>query len=205
MRHALTCLLLAALAGCSVLPAGRPRPVSHHVLTIPAAPAPATSAARLAGGVLLLRDTDTPGIFQSVRLVYSREPGTLNYYQYARWSETPARTFNALLRQRLNAAGLYDAVVSLGAGVAADYQLNTRLRDFQHDAAAVPGVARVSLEAELVRRGDGRLLAREAFQAEAPAPSHDAAGAAAGLGQASGRVIEALAAWLARVQPMDAR
>jgi len=200
-------LLLAALAatllsGCFGL-AGRPRPVSHFVLEIPAAASAQPTASR--AGVLLLRDTETPGVFQSVRLVYSRTPGALSYYQYARWSDAPARSLNARLRQRLNDSGPFAAVAPLGAGVRAEYQLNTRLREFFHDAAHAPGVARVTVEAELVRREDGRLLARELFRAEAPAASYDAAGAAAALGVASGRLVDELGAWLARVRPADAR
>jgi len=190
-----------------MLSGGRPQPVSHHVLSIPAS-APTSHASPTtgkAGAVLLLRDTETPGVFQSVRLVYSRTPGILSYYQYARWSETPARALNTLLRQRLNDSGLYGAVVPIGAGVQADYQLNTRLQNFFHDDAQSPGVARVTLEAELVGRRDARLIARQVFQAEAPVASHDATGAATGLGLASGRALDELTAWLARVQPVDAR
>lgn len=195
---------IVCLAGCGQV--GRPHPVSHHVLRVPeagAAVAPADAGARQ--GALLVRDTETPGVFQSVRLVYSRTPDTLSYYQYARWSEAPARSLNAHLRQRLNATGPFGAVVPLGAGVQAEYQLNTRLRDFHHDAAQPPGVARVTLEAELVRRRDAQLIARQVFTAQAPAPSHDAAGAAASLGLASGRLLDDLVAWLARVRAQDAR
>jgi len=201
----LTLLLsVVCLAGCGQV--GRPHPVSHHVLRVPdagAAVAPADAAARQ--GVLLVRDTETPGVFQSVRLVYSKTPDTLSYYQYARWSEAPARSLNAHLRQRLNATGPFEAVVPLGAGVQAEYQLNTRLRDFYHHAAQPPGVARVTLEAELVRRRDARLIARQLFTAQAPAPSHDAAGASASLGLASGRLLDDLVVWLARVRAQDAR
>jgi cholesterol transport system auxiliary component len=198
-------LLLVALAGCSML-AGRPRPVSHHVLLIP--PGAAFTSSRDIGrnaDVILLRDTEAPGVFQSVRLVYSRTPGALSYYQYARWAETPARSLNGLMRQRLNASGLFGAVVPLGAGVQAEYQLNTRLQDFFHDVSLTPGVARVTLEAELVSRRDARLIARQVFRGEAPVVSDDATGAASGLGQASGRALDDLVAWLARVRPVDAR
>lgn len=197
-------LLLLGLAGCTLMPAGRPQPVSHHLLTLPAA-APQTPPARPARAVLLVRETETPGAFQSIRLVYSRSPGTLNYYQYARWAETPSRALNAQLRQRLNGAGLYAAVVPLGAGVSADYQLNTRLQAFHHDASTRPGQARVSLEAELVSRSDARLVARQSFLVEAPVASYDARGAAVALGEASGQILDELTAWLARVQPVDAR
>ncbi len=207
MRRVFTVLLLSTQLGCTMLPAGRPHPISHFVLSMPpVAPVqPASAAPRQPVAALLVRETETPGVFQSVRLVYSRAPGALSYYQYARWSEMPARSLNTLLRQRLNVSGLYGAAVPLGAGVQADYQLNTRLQSFFHDVTQPPGVARVTLEAELVSRHDARLIARQVFQTEATVASQDATGAATGLGQASGRALDELVAWLVRVQPMDAR
>lgn len=194
-RHWLL-LLPLFLGGCGML-AGRPHPVSHHVLAVPPAAAqPGTPVAT----TLLVRDTEAAGMLQGPPLLYSRAPGTLSAYQYARWAEPPAARFNLLLRQRLETAGLYQAVAEMGAGVRGDQQLNTRLLEFHHDAAQSPGQARVALEADLVDRRDGRLLARQRFQARAPAPSHDAAGAAAALGVASGRVMDEVVDWLGRVR-----
>lgn len=201
-RIALAAIGLVFLAGCGML-AGRPHPVSHHVLEVPAAPFPITGAP--ATGVLLLRETEAPGIHQSLNLVYSRSPGTLSHYQYARWSEIPARRFDTLLRQRLDAGGRFQAVAAVGAGVRGDFQLNARLLDFHHDAAQPPGFARVALEVELVDRRDARLIARELLWSQAPAPSHDALGAATALGRASGQVLDELVNWLDRVRQRDAR
>ncbi len=189
-------LLPLFLGGCGML-AGRPHPVSHHLLTVPpAAVQPATPIET----TLLLRDTEAAGMLQGLPLLYSRAPGTLSPYQYARWVEPPAARFNLLLRQRLEAANLYLAVAEMGAGVRGDQQLNTRLLAFHHDATQPPGQARVDLEAELVDRRDGRLLARQRFQAQAPAPSHDAAGASAALGVASGRIMDDVVDWLGRLR-----
>lgn len=201
-RAALIFALALALAGCNVL-AGRPRPVSLYVLQAPMASAAAPAARSSAA--LLLGDTDAPGIYQGLNLVYSRTPGTLSQYQYARWSELPARRFNTLLRQRLDTSGLFQSVADVGAGVRGDLQLNIRLLEFQHDAAQPPGVARVALEAELVDRRGATLVARRLFHAETPAPSHDATGAALALGRASGQALDELVAWLERVRPPDAR
>ncbi len=201
-RAPLILALVLALAGCNML-AGRPHPVSLYVLPAPTA-APAAPASRSAA-VLLVGDTDAPGIYQSLNLVYSRAPGTLSQYQYARWSELPARRLNILLRQRLDASGLFQSVADVGAGVRGDLQLNTRLLEFQHDAAQPPGVARVALEAELVDRRSATLVARRLFQAESPAPSHDAPGAALALGRAGGQALDELVGWLERVRPPDAR
>jgi ABC-type uncharacterized transport system auxiliary subunit len=95
--------------------------------------------------------------------------------------------------------------VPLGSGVQGDYQLNFRVLDFLHNAVQTPGSAYVKLEVELVQRSTARLIAQQVFVADVPIPELTAAAAAKGLGQASGQVLDATIAWLARVQPADAR
>lgn len=198
MRHFLWVILLLGLAGCS-LPGAREQAIRYFVLETPeVATVAASDASR---PVLLLRDAEAGVFVQSLRLIYSREAGTQAYYQYAFWTEPPPKRLQMLLRQRLLASGLYGGVVPLGAGVQGDYQLNFRLLDFFHNAATTPGRAVVKLEADLVERGSGRLLAQRTFAAQAVLPSQDAAAAAAGLGRASGEVIEAMMVWLSEVQP----
>lgn len=198
MRYFMWVILLLGLAGCS-LPGAREQAIRYFVLVTPDAAAVAASDA--SRPVLLLRDAEAGVFVQSLRLIYSREPGTQAYYQYAFWTEPPPKRLQMLLRQRLLASGLYGGVVPLGAGVQGDYQLNFRLLDFFHNAATTPGQAVVKLEADLVERGSGRLLAQRTFASQAVLPSQDAAAAAAGLGRASGEVIEAMMVWLNAVQP----
>lgn len=198
MRYFMWVILLLGLAGCS-LPGAREQAIRYFVLVTPDAAAVAASDA--SRPVLLLRDAEAGVFVQSLRLIYSREPGTQAYYQYAFWTEPPPKRLQMLLRQRLLASGLYGGVVPLGAGVQGDYQLNFRLLDFFHNAATTPGQAVVKLEADLVERGSGRLLAQRTFASQAALPSQDAAAAAAGLGRASGEVIEAMMVWLNAVQP----
>jgi ABC-type uncharacterized transport system auxiliary subunit len=155
--------------------------------------------------VLLLRDAEPGGLSQSLRLTFSRAPGTQAQYQYARWNEAPPKRLHTLLRQRLLASGLYAGVLPLGAGVQGDYQLNFRLLDFFHNAVQTPGHAHMVLEVELLQRGTARLVAQQTFSADVPLANQDAAAAAKGLGQASGQVLDAVIAWLARLQPVDAR
>jgi ABC-type uncharacterized transport system auxiliary subunit len=200
------CLAAAfALSACS-LPGARTQPLSHYVLEVPAATAPAR--AMPANGirpVLLLRDAEPGGQAQSLRLSYCRTPGTLAQYQYARWVEAPPKRLHTLLRQRLLASGLYAGVVPLGDGVQGDYQLNFRLLDFFHDATKSPGRAHVALEVELVQRSSARLVGQQLFVADVTLSGENAAAAATALGQASGQVLDTVIAWLARVQPLDAR
>lgn len=203
MRHIVVIVLLFGLAACS-LPGARKQAIRYFVLETPVLDTPAPVAAASSDAsrpVLLLRDAEAGVFVQSLRLIYSRKPGTQAYYQYAFWTEPPPKRLQTLLRERLQASGLYAGVVPLGAGVQGDYQLNFRLRDFFHNAATTPGRAEIKLEADLIERGSGRLLAQRSFAAQAVLPSQDAAAAAAGLGRASAEVMDAMLLWLNAVQP----
>ena len=186
------CLATLMLAGCS-LP-GKSRPgISYYVLTDPGpvAPSPSTRAA-----TLLLREMEAAPFYQDTRLAFSRAPGTRGQYQYAQWSEPVPRRLAWMLRQRLEAAGVFRQVAPLGSGVLGDFQLNSRLVDFFHDASQTPGVALVVMEAELVRRADGSLADRRIFVAQVPVASYDAAGAADALGRGANKVMDEVVTWL---------
>lgn len=196
----IACLAVALVSGCS-LPGARTHALSHYVLEVP--PPSVVAAAAISRPVLLLRDAEPGGFSQSLRLVYSRTPGTQAHYQYARWNEAPPKRLHTLLRQRLLASGLYAGVVPIGAGVQGDYQLNVRLLDFFHNAEKTPGSAHIKLEAELLQRATARLIGQQVFVAEVPLSDQNAAAAAAGLGLASGQALDAVVTWLARVQPFS--
>ena len=194
-------LLGVLLGGCLRMP-GPGQAVTYHVLTDPG---PVVKSPQPHAGTLLVREMDAPALYQVPSLVFSREAGTRTHYQFARWSEPPAKRLTWLLRQRLEAAGVFEVVSPLGGGVRGDYQLNTRLVDFYHDAASPPGVVLLVLEAELLRRTDARLLKRRMFVAQQPVTSHDAAGATEAMGRAANRVIDELTLWLAQVVSAQGR
>lgn len=193
MKSLLWLLPLAWLAGCGALP-GPARPVTHYVLTDPG---PVQPAARTLPGVLLLREMDASAFYQEPRLAYSSRPGTRANYEFAYWAELPAKRLTWLLRQRIEASGTVATVAPLTGGIIGDYQLNTRLIDFYHDAATPPGMVLLLIEAELVRRDRGVLVGRRIFVFQEPVASYDAAGAAEAMNRAANRVIDEIVAWLA--------
>ncbi len=203
MTRRATLYLLASLllAGCVRLPSPS-QPVTYHVLTDPGPVVPST---RTHTGTLLVREMDASGLYQVSNLVFSRNPGTRTDYQFARWSEPPAKRLTWLIRQRLEAAGAFAVVSPLGGGVRGDYQLNTRLIDFYHEASTPPGVALLIIEAELVRRSDARLIARRMFVGQENVTTHDAQGAADAMGRAATQVIDALTLWLTEAAAPEPR
>ncbi len=144
----------------------------------------------------LLREMDVPAFYQVPRLAYSREAATRNHYEYARWSEPVGQRLTWLLRQRIEGSRVFDSVATLGSGVLGDYQLNTRLVDFYHEASAPPGVVLLVLEAELIHRESARLIDHRLFVSQIPVARHDAAGAADAMGIAANQAIDEVILWL---------
>jgi cholesterol transport system auxiliary component len=188
------------LTGCLMRPAERP--ATYHVLTDPG---PVIKSAKTHPGALLVRQMDAPAFYQAPRLVYSREPGTRAHYEYAHWSESPTRRLTWILMQRLESSGVFAVVAPLGGGVSGDYQLNTRLIDFYHEASTPPGVVLLVLEAELVRRGTAELVSRRIFVAQVPVAAFDAEHAADAMGRAANQVVDELTAWMAQAASGEGR
>ncbi len=184
-------ILLALLAGCSVLPQRTTE--THYLLTDPG---PLLFSAYNHPGVLLLREMDVPAFYQAPRLAYSREAGTRSHYELARWTEPVGQRLTWLLRQRIEQSGVFDTVAALGSGVVGDYQLNTRLVDFFHEATDPPGVVLLVLEAELIHRESARLASHRLFVSQIPLARYDAAAAADAMGIAANHVIDEVILWL---------
>jgi cholesterol transport system auxiliary component len=193
MRALGLCACAAGLAACSLLPGAPSQPVVHYILTDPG---PLVFGAYTHPGVLLLREMDVPAFYQVPRLAYSREAGTRSHYEYARWSEPVGQRLTWLLRQRIEQAKVFDNVAGLSSGVLGDYQLNTRLVDFFHEAASPPGVVLLVLEAELIRRDTAQLIGHRLFVSQIPVARHEAAAASDAMGVAANQVIDELILWL---------
>ncbi len=192
-RYATVLCVSLTLAGCSLIPWTGRQPVTHYILTDPG---PLVFGAYTHRGVLLLREMDVPAFYQVPRLAYSSEAGTRSHYEYARWSEPIGQRLTWLLRQRVEAAKVFDNVASLGSGVLGDYQLNTRLVDFFHESATPPGVVLLILEVELIRRDSAQLIGHRLFVSQIPVARHDAAAAADAMGVAANQVVDELILWL---------
>jgi ABC-type uncharacterized transport system auxiliary subunit len=194
-------LLLFTAAACS-MKLGTPAPaVVSYVLRDPGAGAAPTYTHT--DQSLLIREVNAPALIGNRRMIFSRTPHTRQAYQYASWTEPVATRLTTLLTDRLAASGIFSVVTRRGVGILTNLQLAVELREFYHDAANKPGTARLKIDARLVDTAASRIVARQQFQAAAPLPSYDAAGAATALSNAVSTVMDDLTIWLAAT--VDAR
>jgi cholesterol transport system auxiliary component len=187
------CVLLLTLAGC----AGVNAPQHYYVLeaAAPASPPEAAQPAAAASApILFVAPTTAPAFYDSQDIVYSRSPGTRSYYQLNSWTEPPGRRLDSLLVERLDRSGAFASVSASTDGVRGRLILTTHLVEMYHDAATLPGTARIALTAVL-SDPTHRIEGQRRFTASAPATTPDAAGAVKGFDVALGPLLDEVVQW----------
>ncbi|OYW38584.1 MAG: hypothetical protein B7Z35_06815 [Hydrogenophilales bacterium 12-61-10] len=194
--------LLAAsmlLGGCLNLgDASKAPAVVYYVLRDTGPAAPVSAAVPLPVATLRVLDTTTGNFYDTEKLVFSRSPDTRGLYQYARWTERPGKRFTELMRARLERQGGWN--VSGGASVPADWQLDTELVEFYHDATSEPGQVRLVLRAAVIDIRQRTVLGQRVFEQQVPLERYDAAAAAQASSLAVSRLLDELTPWLASLK-----
>lgn len=185
----------AALAGCISIGPGDPTPRTWYELAMPptAEPAPRTDPRSLWIDVLA-----GSSFYEAVAIAFSRAPAQRAYYQFASWTEPVDERLARIVERNLRDRKLFADVGTVGGGTRAQLYLRIVVKDFYHDAAVEPGVARVAFSVELLEVATRRILGREDFSRDAPVAQADAASAVAAFDVAVAGTLDELADWLAR-------
>ena len=137
-------------------------------------------------------------------MAFSRAPDTRGLYQYAHWTERPARAFGQLVADSAGCPARDSrAWRQPGSGVKGDWLLDTELLAFYHDAVTAPGSVRVALRADVVDVRNRSLVARKRFEVSVPAASYDAAGAAQAFNLATSTLLDQMSSWLQTLPMTD--
>jgi len=192
-RAALVLVAATCVAGC--LGGSSVPPRTYYVLQdqAPASDAAAASPGRQS---LVVAASAADVFYDAESLVFSRSQGERAYYQFAAWTDRPARSVVQLTERRLQSRGRFASVTSMSAGVRADLLLNIGIVQFYHDVAAHPAVVRVELTAELIDWRTRSLLAQRTFTASAQVATDDAQAAAAAFNRAVTAALDALVPWV---------
>ena len=181
--------------GCGSLSTPAPRFEYFVIEDLRAGAAAQAGAPPRVERTLLMTTGATQALYDSDRIVFTRDGDGRAYYQYSNWSERPARRILTLTEIRLARGGSFKAVAQTLAGVRGDLVMSLRLDELIHDASRPPGSVRASLTAELVDWRTRTLAARRTFSHSAPVASADARGAARAASVAVTALIDELAVW----------
>ncbi|HEY6942302.1 ABC-type transport auxiliary lipoprotein family protein [Dokdonella sp.] len=188
-------LLALPLAACSSLFNVQCTPFTIYSPKL-AAPAAQAATARV-DWQLAVETPLASDALDTVRIVVMPSPGVIEVYPGARWSDSAPALLRNLIVQGFERSGRIAGVGSSASGLRADYALGIALHDFQleMDGAAH---AVIRLQARLLDYTTNRVLATQAFSAEAPAAGHDAAAAFAAFETALNQLVPQLVDWTLR-------
>ncbi len=129
------------------------------------------------GKTLLISMPNAAPGFDIPMLMYSKGGYELEYYTEARWVDTPARMLLPLLVYRLEATGLFKAVLSAATSpIAAELRLDTEIVRLQHLRKTYPYPTRLVLRVQLLDMDAHQVIATQVFKIEKNAPSDSAEG-----------------------------
>jgi cholesterol transport system auxiliary component len=143
--------------------------------------------------VLLLDQPQAAAGYDSTRMVYQRQPQTLESYTQSAWVDTPARMLAPLLLHALqNDTGLR-AVLLAPSPARADLRLQTSVLRLEQDFLQQPSRVHFALQATLSDQRTRSVLGWKRFDVSVNAGSNDAAGGAAAANVAVQAALQQLA------------
>ena len=137
-----------------------------------------------------------PG-FTTERMAYTTQAQRLDYFAYHEWVDTPARMLAALMESRLDASGLFGAVVSGSPEIKTTLRLDAELLRLQQDFTGTGSAVNLAIKVKLIDVPGRALLDVKTFSySEAAADANPEAGVDA-ANRAAGRFLAELTTWVA--------
>ena len=121
-------------------------------------------------------------------MAYVEAPNRIDYFAYHEWADTPARMMLSLLERRLDASGLFRAVMTTSGAVIPDLRLDTKIFTLQQVFDSTGSRAEIRAKIMLYDIEASELLLAKTFELSEPA---DASNPEAGVAAAN-RAVERL-------------
>ncbi|WP_232829458.1 ABC-type transport auxiliary lipoprotein family protein [Tropicimonas sp. IMCC34043] len=190
----LTVLLGFSLSGCGALSVlqGEPNRDVYELLLQNDTPL-RCGRGRIAD--LVVETPKTRSTLDSDRIMV--RPSTLQvaYLPDARWGDTVPTTLQTLLIRSFSRYDIFSHVGSAPLGLSADYALISTINDFNADAYGEAPQVRLSVDAQMVRESDARVVARGRFEASRTAPSTKAPDLASAFDLAAQDLVGQMTGW----------
>lgn len=188
-------LILASLAGCSILPSQTPAD-NIYLLEASAVPVPPLEAVEH-DIVLAVSMPRARAGFTGTEMIWLHQAHELDAYSRNRWADTPARMLAPLFVQTLKNSGAFHAVVPYPSSTPAMWRLDTELIRLQQDFTVKPSEVRFTLGAQLIDIATQRVIATAEFDEVEKCDSEDAYGGVLAANRALERMLIKLTAFSA--------
>ncbi|MDY7116919.1 ABC-type transport auxiliary lipoprotein family protein [Halomonas sp. SSL-5] len=189
-RFLLLALLLALLAGCTILPEREPQ----RLFELPAGES-APLQGRPLDATLRIDSLSASAPHAGNRLLVMPRANEFEAWGGVRWRDDAPRLLQERLLEAFRRAGRLGGVIDEASAARSDATLSGHLVAFHLRLEGDTRRAVVSLDAELIDESSRELLASRRFEATALADDATPEAAVMALGQASDEMIARLLAW----------
>lgn len=149
------------------------------------------------GKSIAVRDVLSSGFINSHRILFSKSPGQVGYFQYAVWSEFPATQITELILMSLQRTGYFTSVSRTTSGAISQLQLNAELLDFTFDLSK--SSIHVVLFCELVDLQTRGIIGSRVIEVSEQVTENDADGAVKGFNKATAKTLKDVSEWLGQL------
>jgi cholesterol transport system auxiliary component len=185
--------LTPLLAGCGGLLS---KPPERQLYRLNPAVAFAAPLPHVAAQLVVAMPTAPAGL-DTERIALSRTPVSLDYLADAQWTDRTSYLVQTALVDGFQKSAAIPAVGPESLGLRADFVLETAIRDFEaiYDSPSEPPRISVTLDAQLVRIPERRIVARMSVSREAKAAANSAPEIVAAFNQALGGAVTEVVTW----------
>lgn len=189
MKRLSLLLVASLLSACSILPQSEPL----DIYLLPATTLPAQT--QTVEWSLRINTPSSGELLDGTRIVVLPEPGRINTYQNARWSERTPQLVRLRLLDAFKDDGRIKALSTEDQHLQADLELVSELRSFQSQYRDGRPEAQIQLDVRLVDVRAQRILASRRFNVSQVASDTSVAAVVAAFGQAGDQLSRELVDW----------
>lgn len=186
--------LTMLLPGCAALSALKGEP-DRDVFELQPPPAQPRSCGRKNVAQLVVELPKTRGTLDTDRIMIRPNPLQTQYLPDARWGDTVPVTLQTML---VRGFGAYDAFSHVGRaplGASGDYAVLSEINDFNAEVSGSGAVVRLSVDAQIVREMDARVVSRRLFTVNAESPSTNTGDLIAAFDVADRQLVAQMTEW----------
>jgi ABC-type uncharacterized transport system auxiliary subunit len=152
LSMATVCTLVLLVSGC-----GKMKYPSYYTLSIaPELKSNVTSTPRPA--TVAVRQFETPAYLRQGRIVYSKAPGEIGFYEYHRWAVDPGAAVTNAMVEALRSGKLFSTVARYDGHDQSDYLLTGQLEKLDEIDYGGEVQVEAKLSAELINLRTGSIV-----------------------------------------------
>jgi len=187
---------LAALTACSLPGPAQQTAKQYFVLQDQGVSTPAPGAVSKPCFSLRITTPASAAGLNTTRMAYRTEPNRLDYFAYHEWIAPPEKMIASLMESRLQATGLFSAVMVGSPDVRTDLRLDSEVQVLQQEFTGDGYTYNLAIRVNLVEVKTKTLLASQTFSYFDRAEGNNAEAGVATANLLANRFLDDLSAFL---------